>query len=165
MRFSSPLLHAIDVIYSFVIKIGNNLQSLLLLYMRITWGHQAANHGYDKLEEIEKTIQFFASLNIAHPAFNAYLVGWVELLCGLCLVFGLASRLAALPLIIVMLTALGTAHAPDISDFRFLLQPLLLVQQAPYPFLITALLVFIFGPGRISIDAWLKRWAQRRPKY
>jgi len=165
MRFASPFLHAIDILYSFLIKVGSNLQSLFLFYMRVTWGHQAVIYGLGKLQAIEQTIQFFSSLHIAHPEFNAYLVGWVEMVGGICLVFGFVTRLAAIPLIIVMLTALSTAHAPDISNLRFLLQPLLLVRQAPYPFLITAFLVFIFGPGRISIDAWLKRWSERRPKY
>jgi uncharacterized membrane protein YphA (DoxX/SURF4 family) len=39
------------------------------------------------------------------------------------------------------------------------------VSQNPYPFLITTLLVFIFGPGRISLDAWIKRWVSHQPRY
>jgi putative oxidoreductase len=165
MRLASPTLHAIARIYGFLIKIGSNLQSLFLFYMRLTWGPQLILTGLGKLQGIEKTAAYFASLHISHPLFNAYLVGWVEFLGGLCLTLGFASRLAAIPLIILLLTALGTAHAQDISHFRFLFEPDTLVKQTPYPFLITCLMVFVFGPGRLSIDAWLKRWSEKRPKY
>jgi putative oxidoreductase len=165
MRYASPTLHAIARIYGLLIKAGSNLQSLFLLYMRLTWGYQFLLTGLGKLHGIEKTAQFFASLHISHPYFNTYLVGWVEFLGGLCLILGFASRLAAIPLTIVLATALSIAHAQDISHFRFLFDPLTFVKQTPYPFLITCLMVFVFGPGRLSIDAWLKRWSEKRPKY
>lgn len=165
MRFTNPFLHAIQAFYGFFIRIGDNLQSLFLLYMRLTWGHQFILTGMDKLYEIEKKAQLFTALNISHSYFNPYLVGWAEVLGGYCLLFGLASRLAAIPLSIIMLGALRAAHSPDISNFQFLFAPLSLVHQTPYPFLITCFMVFIFGPGRISIDGWLKRWSEKRPKY
>ncbi len=161
----SPFLHWIDILYSFIIKIGSNLQSLFLLYMRVVWGHQFFITGLGKLENIQKVVDFFTSLNIPFPLFNAYLVGTIEMVGGFLLFIGFASRLTAIPLIIIMLTALSTAHVPEISNFRFLLEPLSLVKQTPYPFLITCILVFVFGPGRVSIDAWLKRWVERQPRY
>ncbi len=165
MRHASPTLHAIARIYGFIIKVGSNLQSLFLLYMRLTWGLILIVSGIGKLHAIEKTAAYFTTLHISHPYFNAYLVGWVEFLGGICLTIGFASRLAAIPLIFLLVTALGTAHAGNISHFRFLFDPLTLVNQTPYPFLITCLMVFVFGPGRLSIDAWLKRWSEKRPKY
>jgi len=161
----SPFLHWVDLLYSFIIKIGSNLQSVFLLYMRIVWGHQFLIIGLGKLGDIHKVADFYTSLNIPFPLFNAYLVGTIETVGGFLLLIGFASRLAAIPLIIIMLTALSTAHAPNISNFRFLLEPLSLVKQDPYPFLITSILVFVFGPGRVSIDAWLKRWVDRQPRY
>jgi len=165
MRFTNPYLHAIEKIYGFLIKVGSNLQSLFLLYMRITWGHRFVLNGLGKLQAIEKTADYFASLHISHSLFNAYLVGSIEFIGGLCILFGFASRLAAIPLVIIMLAALSTAHASEISHFKFLFDPATLGKQPPYPFLITCLMVFIFGPGRISIDAWLKRWSEKRRKY
>jgi putative oxidoreductase len=161
----SPTLYRLDKLYSFVIKVGSNFQSLFLFYMRLVWGHQFLITGLGKLSNIQSTADFFASLNFAFPLFHAYLVGIFEAVCGLLLLIGFASRLASIPLIFIMLTALGTAHAPELSNFRFLLEPLSLVKQDPYPFLITAILVFLFGPGRISVDAWLKRWIDNQPRY
>ena len=165
MRFVSPLLHLITVLYRPFIRWGGNLQSLFLFYMRITWGHQLAMVGWGKLHAIEQTAQFFTSLSFPNPVFLSYFVGYFELICGICLFLGVASRIAAIPVIIVMLTALSTAHAPDISNFRFLLEPKSLVHQPPYPFLITAFVILIFGPGRLSVDGWIKRWASKQPQY
>jgi len=162
---TNRFLHYIDKFYSFFIMVGSNLQSLFLLYMRVTWGHQFFVTGLGKFGHIDKVIDFFTTLGFRHPAFFSYSVAAIETICGFLLFIGFASRIAAIPLIIVMLGALSTAHAPNISNFRFLTEPLALVKQEPYPFLITAALVFIFGPGRVSVDAWIKRWVDRQPRY
>lgn len=154
----NPWINALASLYQPLLRFGSNLQSLFLLYMRLVWGHQFFLAGMSKFGSLEQTAQFFASLNIPFPHFTADAVATCEAVGGLLLIVGLASRLAALPLIAIMLAALSTAHAASISNFRFLFEPLSLVRQAPYPFLITALLVFIFGPGRVSLDAWIKRW-------
>src|SRR3989344_1774008 len=107
----NPLLRWGDKTYFYLIKIGGSLQSILLLYMRITWGHQFFLAGLAKFSNIDQVAQFFASLHIAAPLFHAYLVAIFETLSGFCIFFGLASRLAAIPMAIIMLTALSTAHA------------------------------------------------------
>ncbi len=163
--FENRFLNIIAKLYGYLIKIGSNLQSLFLLYMRLTWGHQFFMTGLGKLANIEKIAQYFQTLHIAAPHFNAYLVASIETVCGFLLFFGFASRLVSIPLIITMLVALSTAHAPNISEWRFLFEPASLVSQTPYPFLLTALLVFIFGPGRVSIDGIIKHWVDRQPKY
>lgn len=163
--FENRFLHAVDRLYSWTIVCGENLQSLFLLYMRLIWGHQFFLTGLSKFMHIDAVAQFFTTLGISHPFFVAYVVAFFETVGGLCLFFGFASRLAAIPLIIIMVSALSLAHSDAFVQLRFLFEPALLVHQAPYPFLLTALLVFIFGPGRVSIDAWLKRWASRQPKF
>lgn len=163
--FESRFLRIINRIYSWTISCGGNLQSLFLLYMRLVWGHQFFITGISKFANIGMVDQFFTTLNLSHPLMVAYVVAFFETVGGLCLFFGFASRLAAIPLAIIMISALSLAHSEAFIQLRFLLEPSLLVHQAPYPFLLTSLLVFIFGPGRVSIDALLKRWASRQPKF
>jgi len=163
--FRNPILQSLSTMYGWVISLGSNLQSLFLLWMRLTWGHQFVMTGINKLSNIDETIHFFTSLQITAPQFHAYFVGYTELICGGLLIVGLASRLAAIPLIFIMFTALGTAHGPVLAHFKFITEPSSLVHEAPYPFLITSLLILIFGPGRVSIDAWIKRWVNRQPTY
>lgn len=163
---ANPFLYWIDKFYGFFIAIGSNLQSLFLLYLRLTWGHQFFLSGVDKLEHIAKTTEIFIQLHIPYPLFHSYEVGLMEAIGGALLMIGFASRVAAIPLIIIMLTALTTAHMEALKNFDFLINdPHILVMQQPYPYLFTSLLVFIFGPGRVSLDAWFKRWVNRQPRY
>lgn len=163
--FESRFLRLTDKIYGWFIRIGNNLQSLFLLYMRLVWGHQCFMTGIAKFTHLDTVTQFFVGLNIPHPLFTSYVVASFELVAGLCLFLGFMSRLAAIPIIVIMVSALSLAHSEAFIELRFLFEPALLVRQAPYPYLLTALLVFIFGPGRVSIDAWIKRWLSKQPKY
>lgn len=159
------LLYWLDKLYGIIVKVGSNLQSLFLLYMRLTWGHQFLLAGINKLKNVSSTIAFFEKLGIPYSEFHAHLVGGLEAVGGILLILGLFSRLISIPLIVIMITALSTAHAESLSNFSFILDPKSLVSQNPYPFLITTLLVFIFGPGRISLDAWIKRWVSNQPRY
>ena len=84
------------------------------------------------------------------------LAGGTECFGGLLLIAGLGGRLAAIPLTITMTVAYLTAHRDavhSLDDF---------VAQPPFPFLLTALVVFAFGPGMISIDGLLKRTVFRK---
>lgn len=163
--FKNSLLHWISSFYTMIITAGGKFQSLFLFYMRITWGYQFFILGLAKLGNIEPLSDLFSSLAIPAPLLNAYLIALLETLCGFMLFIGLGSRLAALPLIIMTLVALSAAHPSNLSELHFLLQPQSLAKEAPYPFLITSVLIFIFGPGRLSLDAWIKRWAEQQPKY
>ena len=162
---TNPFFHWIDVIYSFIQKFGSNLQSLFLFYMRVTWGHQFVMSGVTKLKDIEGTVELFTKFGIPAPYFHAYEVGIIESVCGILILIGFASRLAAIPLIFIMLTAFSTAHIDQLADLKFLKDPHVLSLMRPYPYTITAFMVFIFGPGRISIDAWIKRWVNNQPRY
>jgi putative oxidoreductase len=161
--YKNRTLSALDKLYRPVICSGHWLQGLLLLYMRLTWGHQFFLAGLHKFHTLDQTTSFFSSLGIPTPWFQAYLVAGVETICGSALVVGFASRLISIPLLITMLVALSTAHAANISEFRFLFEPLKLVHETPYPFLITSWMVWAFGPGVFSIDAWIHRWLQKQP--
>jgi putative oxidoreductase len=164
--FKNRALQIASKLYGYFITVGNNLQSLFLLWMRLTWGHQFILTGMGKLSHIDKVIQYFTTLGIANPEFHAYLVGYVELVGGILMVLGLFSRITGLVLASTMIAALASAeHAWVFSEFRFIYEPSSLVTEAPYPFLITSLLLFFFGPGRLSIDAWIKRWVEKQPKY
>jgi putative oxidoreductase len=165
MIFENKCLRVSNWICSKIIFSGEHLQSLFLFYMRLVWGHQLFLIGLIKLHTIDEVANSFTTLNIPDPLLTAYLVAIFETIGGIGLFLGLASRFAALPVIVIMSSALHLAHPEAFTEFRFLFEPHLLVQQAPYPFLLTALLTFIFGPGRISIDAWIKRWASHQPKY
>ena len=76
---------------------------------RLAVGVVFAGTGWGKLHHLDKITSFFADLGIPAPGFNAVLVGSAELICGVLLLIGLFTRLASLPLIVVMAVAIPHA--------------------------------------------------------
>ena len=136
--------------YSLFERALSNLQSPLLLAVRLYWGWQFFQTGYGKLMHISKVIGFFTSLGIPLPAFNAYFVSWLECAGGILLILGLGSRIIALPLTIDMLVAYITADREAL--FSIFSDPGKFYASDAYTFLFASLLVLVFGPGKISID-------------
>jgi putative oxidoreductase len=160
--FSNSLANFLAWIYQVTIKVGENLQSIFLLLMRLTWGAQFLIAGLGKFADLTKVADIFSNLAIPFPFFSAFLVAFFEMVGGAFLIVGLASRLICLPLMVIMFIAYSTAHSHVFKDFSFIANPSLLVNEAPFPFLLTVLIVFIFGPGRVSIDAIIKRKLNER---
>lgn len=163
--FRSTFLHMVDLFYGWIIRIGSNLQSLFLLWMRLTWGHQLILAGSGRLVAMDPVMQYFNALQLGMDSWHVEIIRGIEGIGGVLFCLGFLSRLTAIPVALVMIASLGVGHGEAVSHFQFLTNPSALVHEPPYPFLITALLLLCFGPGRISIDAWIKRWADKQPKY
>jgi putative oxidoreductase len=105
----------------------------------------------------------FAKLGIPAPEFMANFVGGVEIAGGILLALGLATRLAAIPLVIDMLVAIGTsklpmlfgpgpepvAAAPKVGLWAFAYQA-----RLDSTMLLCCLFLFAVGAGAWSLDAW-----------
>jgi putative oxidoreductase len=139
--------------YRVLVRTSSSLQTPFLLAIRLYWGWQFMETGWGKLADIGKVTQFFTSLGIPAPMLNAYFVSALELGGGLLLILGLGSRLIAFPLVIDMLVAYVTADRAAL--FSIFSNPDTFTSAAPYTFLIASLLVLIFGPGGVSVDALL----------
>jgi len=142
-------------IYSAFIYLGNQFSHLLLLAVRLYWGVGFFFAGTAKLQDIQGTSDYFQSLNIPFPLFHSYAVGCLELIGGLLLILGLASRVTGLALAIMMLCAFWLGHRPEF--LAALQDPEAFLKQAPFNFLLASLIVFSFGPGAFSLDALIKR--------
>ena len=136
--------------YSLLTTIGNSLQSPFLLLVRLYWGWQFAQTGWGKLHNIRHVIEFFTSLNIPAPAFNAYFVSGLELVGGILLIVGLGSRLIGLALAFDMLVAYLAADQEALRSIFS--DPGKFYNADPYTFLFASLMIFIFGPGRFALD-------------
>jgi uncharacterized membrane protein YphA (DoxX/SURF4 family) len=66
--------------------------------------------GLGKLSAIEGTAQYFGFLGIPAPTLMAYAAGLTELVGGILLIPGVAVRWIAVPLMVTMVVAAGTAH-------------------------------------------------------
>jgi len=134
-------------------------QSPFLLVLRLYFFWQLFLSGKGKLANIGKVSEFFASLGIPLPTLNAYLIGSLECFGSLLLIIGLMSRPLALLVLLSMIVAYVTADFEAVSSIFS--DPDKFVKADPFPFLLTALIVFVFGPGRFSVDALLK-WGSRK---
>ncbi|HME10360.1 MAG TPA: DoxX family protein [Bryobacteraceae bacterium] len=146
--------------YRLLIRIATSLQSPFLLAVRLYWGWQFMQTGWGKLNDIDKVVQFFTTLGIPAPALNAYFVSSLEFGGGLLLILGLGSRLIALPLVVNMLVAYITADREALLSV--LSSPDKFMGAAPFNFLVASLIVLVFGPGLLSVDAFLASRVSRK---
>jgi putative oxidoreductase len=149
--------------YELLVTVANYLQAPLLLALRVYFFWQLFLAGKGKLLNIERTTEFFSTLNIPMPLLSVYLAASTECFGGLLLVVGLASRLVAIPVAFTMIVAFVTADYEALTSIFS--DPDKFVAAAPFPFLLSALIVLAFGPGAFSLDALIKRFAvSRRPE-
>jgi putative oxidoreductase len=92
----------------------------------------------------------FTQIGFTHPAFWAYFVACVEIVCGALLILGLLTRLAAIPLIIDMAVAFITTKIPILMSKGIWV----MMHEYRVDFAVTMLSIFllIYGGGKFSID-------------
>ena len=151
----NKLLRLAQRCYEVVVLSANSLRSPLLLVLRVYFFLQLFFTGIGKLSNISKISEYFTSLAIPLPTLNAYLAGSTETFCSLFLIFGIASRLAAIPVVFTMIVAYLTADPEAVTSM--LSDSDKFVKADPFPFLLVASIVLAFGPGQLSLDAVFKR--------
>jgi putative oxidoreductase len=117
---------------------------------RLTLGWVFLLSGWGKLHHLPDVIDFFASLGIPAPQLQAPFASGVEFVCGGLLLAGLFSRLAAAPLVVVMVVAIATARAEELTSLGALFGFI------EYLYIVLLGYVAIEGPGPLSLDALLR---------
>lgn len=131
------------------------MRDIFLLVIRLYWGWSFIMTGKGKFINWDDTVAFFTSLGIPAPQINAGMAASTEFLGGVCLLLGLGSRIATVPLVFTMLVAYVTAHHAElVGIFQ---DPDAFLEAPPFLFLMTCLIVLFFGAGKYSIDAMLSR--------
>ena len=123
---------------------GMNFLALLLI--RLVIACVFIHSGYGKLTHLDKTIEYFASLGIPMPQLQAPFAAGMEVLCGFLVLIGIATRVAAVPLIVLMAVAIRTAKWEDVDGIMSL-------ADIPEFLYIVLLVVLVFnGAGKLSVD-------------
>lgn len=131
-------------------KVADFFQTPFLLFIRVFWGGVFFQKGFEKFSNFPSTVGFLDGLGIPVPTVSAFLLASTEYLGGLCLIFGLASRIVSLPLCFAALVAYQTVYRGEFFSLTFYEAP-------PFSFLMVPAIVLLFGPGKISLD-YLVGW-------
>jgi len=116
------------------------------LLIRIVLGVTFIVTGWGKLHNLEDVTRFFDSLGIPAAQLAAPFVGTVELVGGILIVTGLATRVAAVFLASVMAVAIYTAIEPKTEGVAALLGTVEVI------YLVTFIYLAVHGAGAVSVD-------------
>jgi len=97
----------------------------------------------------------FAKIGIPHPQFFGPFTGATEIVCGILLIIGLYTRLAAVPLLVVILVAIYTTKTPILMGKGFWAAAH--EGRADFCMLMGLIFLLIYGAGKYSIDSKFTR--------
>jgi uncharacterized membrane protein YphA (DoxX/SURF4 family) len=102
----------------------------------------------------------FEKIGFPSPEFFGPFVGTFEIVCGAMILLGLFTRLAVIPLLTIMATAIYTTKIPILLKSGFWK----MAHEARTDFSMTmgALFLLIVGAGAWSLDAWLQKRSVKR---
>ena len=97
----------------------------------------------------------FEKIGFANPEFLAAFVASFEIVCGILMLIGFTVRVAAIPLLIIMITAITTTKIPILTEKGFWQ----MAHESRTDFAMTMLTIFliIYGAGKLSIDYWINQ--------
>lgn len=127
------------------------LHDLGLLLLRLSVGLLMLTHGLPKLLNFQVMLEKFADpIGLGVPLSLTLAIG-AEVGCSLLLIVGLATRLAAFPLMFTMAVAFFLVHGADpLGD-----------KELPLLYMLSYVTLMLTGPGRFSVDHWLmRRWGK-----
>lgn len=85
-----------------------------VLLIRLAVGLIFLTQGILKYIDPNMGVVRFAKIGFPHPYFTAHFVGTFEIVCGALVLLGLWTRAAAVPLLIVICTAIATTKIPEL---------------------------------------------------
>ena len=93
---------------------------------------------------------FFNEIGFQNAFFWSYFTGVFEISCGILVLIGLITRVAAIPLLIIMITALITTKIPLISSRGF--WSFAHAYNTDFALTLLLIVLLIYGGGKWSFD-------------
>lgn len=141
---------------------------LALLFLRVLIGWEYLEAGLEKFRgenwfaDIQN--QFPFPFNVVPTSISWQMATWFEIIGGAALIIGLGTRFFALNLIILTIVAISAVHWPaDWSTFAELMKGYVISSDGfgnfklPVLFLAMLIPLVLFGPGKLCIDAFIRR--------
>ncbi|MEX0967421.1 MAG: DoxX family protein [Bacteroidia bacterium] len=92
----------------------------------------------------------FEKIGLPEPEFLGSFVGGFEILCGALVLIGLLTRLASIPLIIIMLVAIATTKTDVLANQGF--WEMMHGSRTDWAMLLGSIFLLIKGGGMFSLD-------------
>lgn len=130
-----------------------NSLNLALLLLRLAAGVFMLTHGMGKFSNLfgAEPIKFADPIGIGESA-SLVLAVFAEVVCSLLLIFGIATRFAAIPLLITMLLAVLIVHANDEFGRK----------ELPLLYGVVYLSIALAGAGKFSVDHLIYKNIKRK---
>jgi putative oxidoreductase len=132
-----------------------------LIFIRLIVGLVFISEGLQKYLFVEVLGPgFFHEIGFGHAYFWAYFTGAFEIFCGILILIGLFTRLAAIPSLVIMVIAFITTKLPLLTYKGFWA----FLHEYDKDFCMTMLLILllIYGGGKWSFD--LKILRSKKPQ-
>lgn len=127
-----------------------------IILIRIIVGSVFLSEGIQKfLFPATRGVGRFIHIGLPAPEFFGYFVPSFEVVCGLLILFGLLTRLASIPLIIIMLVAIISTKIPILIEQGF--WEMAHAARTDWAMLLGSIFILIAGAGKISVDAIIIR--------
>jgi putative oxidoreductase len=139
-----------------------------LLAVRVLMGWEYLEAGLEKLHgqnwftDIQADFPF--PFNVVPPAISWQMATWFEIIGGIALIIGLGTRFFALSLIVLTVVAVSAVHWPaEWHTFADLMKGYVITDDGfgnfklPLLFLAMLTAILFYGPGKLSIDAFIRR--------
>jgi putative oxidoreductase len=85
------------------------------IFIRLAVGLIFLTQGILKFTDAHVGVERFTRIGFPHPASMAHVVGAFEIVCGLLVLVGFFTRVAAIPLLIIICTAIATTKIPELT--------------------------------------------------
>jgi putative oxidoreductase len=139
-----------------------------VLLVRLAVGFTFIVAGTSKLRDTTSTGGFFEGIGFPAPQALANLVAVTETVAGTLVLIGFATRLAVIPLIVIMIMALLSTKLPilaggPVGPFAAPRGPntgfaaFLTASRLDFSMLMTNLFLLVVGAGRLSVDSLITR--------
>jgi len=136
------------------------------LLIRLMAGGVFLWEGILKFVYVNQGVGRFTKLAMPFPVFTATFVGGLEIVGGILLIVGLGTRLITIPFVVEMIVAMlstkpalfqGTSPLPlPPAPPQIGIWAVLHEIRSEYAQLMSCLFLLLAGPGRWSLDAWLR---------
>lgn len=141
-----------------LLKVVDKLKWMGPTLARVALGVVFLGTGWGKLHNLDGVTEFFTTLGLPAPHFQAMLVASTEFVGGVLILVGLGTRLAAPPLAFTMVVAIWTAKRAELDGLSALFG------LGEFLYLVLLVWLALAGAGPLSIDHLLARRFEARAR-